>query len=175
MTEIAVLAEGHIAQQVIAQRIDADGARDRLGVGDVAFRFAHFLLVEKQPAMRENALRQRLLRGHQECRPIDAMEANDFLADQMKLRGPILFPLQFVVAVTNAAQITGERVIPDVNDVLGIVRPGQAPLHGLAADGNVAQACFDEALDFVAAEGGTDEIGLALIKLAEAFPEKRRA
>ena len=61
VAEIAVLAERHVAQQVVAQRIDADGARDRLGVGDVAFGFAHLLLIEKQPAVRENTLRQRLL------------------------------------------------------------------------------------------------------------------
>ena len=95
------------------------------------------------------------------------MEANDLLADQMELRGPILLPLQLVVAVADAAQIAGERVVPDVDDVLGIVRPGQAPLHGLAADGDIAQAGLDEALHLVAAEGGPDEIGLVLVKLQE--------
>ena len=61
VAEIAVLAEGHVAQQVIAQGIDADGARDGLGVSDIAFGFAHLLLIEKQPAVGEDTLRQRLL------------------------------------------------------------------------------------------------------------------
>ena len=95
--------------------------------------------------MRENALRQRLLRGHQKRRPVDAVEADDLLADQMQLRGPVFLALQLVVAVADAAQIAGERVVPDVDDVLGIVRPGQAPLHGLAADGDIAQPGFDKA------------------------------
>src|ERR1700739_500022 len=89
----------------------------------------------------------------------------------MKLRGPVFFPLQFVVAVADAAQIAGERVILDVNDVLGIVRPGQTPLHRFAADRNVAKAGFDEALAFVAAEGGSNESRLALIELQKLFLE----
>ena len=167
VAEIAVLAEGHVAQQVIAQRVDADGAGDGLGVSDIAFGFAHLLLLEKQPAVGEDTLRQRLLRGHEKGRPVDAMEANDLLADQMELRGPIFFPLQLIVAIADAAQIAGERVVPDVDDVVGIVRPGQAPLDGFAADGDIAQAGLDKTLHLVAAEGGADEIGLVLVELEE--------
>jgi len=120
----------------------------------------------------ENGFRQRFFGGHQERGPIDAVEANDFLAYQMKLRGPILFPLEFVVAIADAAQIAGERIVPDVDDVFGIAGPGQAPFHGFAADGDVAQARFHPAQDFVAAEGRANEIGLFLVQFHEAVLER---
>ncbi len=53
--------------------------------------------------------------------------------------------------------------------MLGIIRPGQAPLHGFSADRNIAQPGLDEALHFVAAEVRADEIGLALIQLQKLF------
>src|SRR5438445_11894206 len=126
VAEISVLAEGDVAEQVISQRIDADGASDRLGVSDVTFGFAHLLLLKEEPAVGENGFWKRLLRSQEEGRPIDAMEADDFLADQMELRGPIPFPLQFVVAVADAAEIAGVCVIRDVSDLLGIVWRWQA-------------------------------------------------
>ncbi len=61
-----------------------------IGVGahDVAARLAHLVVLEQQPAVRENALRQRQVRGHQERRPVDGVEAHDLLADQVQIGRP---------------------------------------------------------------------------------------
>ena len=56
MAEVAVLAEGDIAQEVVSKRIGAQDAHDRFSVGDVPFRLAHLLLVKKQPAVSKDRL-----------------------------------------------------------------------------------------------------------------------
>ena len=52
VAEIAVLPEHNFAQQVVAQRLDAQHVDDRARPHHVALGLAHFLAVEKQPAVR---------------------------------------------------------------------------------------------------------------------------
>ena len=95
--------------------------------------------------------------------------SEDFLADQVQLGRPVFLPLQLVIAVANPAHIAGERVVPHVDDVLGIVRPRQAPLHCFAADGDVAQPRFHPAQYFIAPKRRPDEIGLRFVQLHQAI------
>src|SRR6185437_6256175 len=60
------------------------------------------------------------------------------------------------------------RVVPDVEDVFGIVRPGNAPFDGLAADGDIFQPCFHETADFIQPKIRLDELRLVLIKVEQA-------
>ena len=87
-TEAAVLPEDDFAEQEVAQGFEAHHLADGLGAHDVAARLAHLVVLEEQPAVGEDALRQRDVGGHQEGGPEDGVEAQDFLADQMQVGGP---------------------------------------------------------------------------------------
>ncbi len=54
-------------------------------------------------------------RGHQERGPDDRVEADDFLANQMQVGGPET--AAFVFRATYSAEVSGEGVEPDVEDV----------------------------------------------------------
>jgi len=56
VTEVAVLAEDYLAQQVITQRVGAHHLTDRLRPDDVTLRLTHLALFEEQPAVREDTL-----------------------------------------------------------------------------------------------------------------------
>ena len=89
MREIAVIAEGQLAQQEIAHRVERRSARPAAsGVDDVAERFRHLLALDGPPAMGEDAPRRRQLGRHQEGRPIDRVEAQDVLADHVQIGRP---------------------------------------------------------------------------------------
>jgi len=81
--EAAVLTEDDLAQQEIAQRVGSKHVKDGLCANDIAARLRHFALFEEQPAMSHDALRQWQSGGHENCRPVDAVEAGDLLADDV--------------------------------------------------------------------------------------------
>ena len=86
---------------------------------------AHLVVLKQQPAVGENALRQREVGGHQECGPVNGMETDDLLADQMQVGGPEVVAVNFFAM--NGAHIGGQRVEPDVENVLRLVGHGDAP------------------------------------------------
>ena len=98
--------------------------------------------------MHHDAFRQRHAGSLEERRPVDGVEANDILADHVNVGRPVT--PEFLVAVVGLSvahtrQIRSQRVVPNVKHLLGIARPGHAPLDPLATDGNVAQAALVEA------------------------------
>ena len=86
---IAVLAERHLAQQEIAQRIDPVGVGKGEGIDDVADRLRHLLAAVEQEAVAEDVARHVDAGRHQEGRPIDRVEAHDVLADHVQVGRPV--------------------------------------------------------------------------------------
>ena len=86
----AVLAEGHVAQQVEAQRVGAEAVDHLERVEHVAERLAHLLAVHQQVAVHEHPLGQLDPGGHQQRRPVHRVEAQDVLGDQVHVRRPEL-------------------------------------------------------------------------------------
>ncbi len=84
----AVLPEHNFAQQVVAQRLDAQHADDGARPHHVAARLAHLLAVKQQPSVRPDLFGQRQIRRHQKRRPIHRVKANNFLAHDVQIRGP---------------------------------------------------------------------------------------
>ena len=79
------------------------------------------------------------------------MEANNLLADHLHIGGPVFLVLCRVVrAVAERRDVVGQRIEPDVDHVLGIVRNRNAPGEGAAADGKIAQAGAHERNHFIA-------------------------
>ena len=88
----AVLAEGYFCQKEVAQRIDAECFGKFHRVGDIPERLRFLHTPVEQEAMAEHLLRQRQIRAHQESRPVDRVETNDVLADQVQIGRPELVP-----------------------------------------------------------------------------------
>ena len=89
------------------------------------------------------------------------MEAHDFFADHVHIGGPVLVEFGGVVgAIAERGNVVRERVEPDVDYVLGIVRHRDAPGERRAADGKIAQSAADEREHFIAPRLGADEMGL---------------
>ena len=97
------------------------------------------------------------------------METQNFLADQVHVRGPIFFEFHFVIRVTHAGHVTRQRVRPHIENVFLLARPRDAPLEGSAADGKIAQPATHKRQHFIPARIGLDEIGLLFVKLEQAI------
>src|SRR6185437_6718504 len=117
--------------------------------------------------MRNHGLWQRQLCGHQESRPIDAVEADDLLADHVHVCGPVMLKFLLLVfflrAQANGGTVVAERIKPNVHHVLWIAGNWNAPLKSAAADGEIAQPALDESDDLIAPRLRTDEAGVLLI------------
>src|SRR5215467_13756273 len=127
--------------------------------------------------MRDDALGQRQVRGHQKRWPIDTMEADDLFADHVHVSRPVvlvLFLLGLILSSeTECSDVVAERVEPDVNDVLRIAWYGNAPLEGAAANRLIAQAALYESDDFVAACFRADKIRVPRVMLQQLVRESR--
>src|SRR5579872_6130266 len=107
--------------------------------------------------MRVDTARQRQSGRHQERGPVHRMEANDVLADDVDVGGPV-FPARGVfVGEAAGGDVVVQRVEPDVHDVVGRTGYRNAPAERCAADRQVAQAASHETHDLVAPGGGHDE------------------
>ena len=138
---VAVLAERHLAQEEIAELIDAIGVGHRERVDHVADRLRHLLAAVEQEAVRENAPRHIDAGRHQERRPIDRVEAHDVLADDMQIGRPVALEF-FAVGVGKARRgdVIRQRVDPHIHDVLVVAGHADAPVERRARDRQVLQA-----------------------------------
>ena len=79
--EAAIVSEADVAQQEIAQRIDAEAIGKLDGIDNVAGRFRHFLAAVEDESVAESLHRQLDVGGHQEGGPVNRVEADDILPD----------------------------------------------------------------------------------------------
>ena len=172
--EVAVVAEGDLAQQEIAHLVDPVTLGDLEGVDHVAERLGDLLSFAGPPAVGEDPFRRRDPGGHQEGRPVDRVEAQDILAHHVQVRRPEGGErLTVFIGIADGRDVVCERVQPDVHDVVRIVRHRHAPAEGGAADREVAQARFHEGDDLVAPAFGQDEAG-RFVKLEQPFAPGRQ-
>src|SRR4051794_11063666 len=92
ITEAPILTEWNLAPQKVAQRIRADKLvtgphhlRDRSRPYYVSARFTHLAFLNQHPAGCEDFFGQSKLSGHQERGPVDSVESQDILPDQVKV------------------------------------------------------------------------------------------
>ena len=147
----AIGAERLLAQQEVAHLVEAEG-RDQLPrLDDVAERLAHLLALDDPPAVGGDPLRQRQPGRHQEGRPVDRVEADDVLADEMHVGRPERPARRGLVREAAGGDVVVQRVQPDIHHVAGRVRHRDAPAEAGAADRQVVQPAAHEADDLVAA------------------------
>ena len=111
--------------------------------------------------MAVDLLRQRDPGRHQESRPIDGVEADDVLADQMDVGRPVALPQLRIVRIAEAGDVVGQRIEPDVHHMIGAARHRHAPVEAGARDAEVVEPALDEAQHLVAAALGRMKSGLA--------------
>ncbi len=167
---VAVLAERDLAQQKVANGIEAVGRDQRGRVDDVAHGFRHLLPAVEEKAVDEDALGDREAGRHQKSRPVDRVEAGDILADDVQVRRPEIGALP-AIGKPRRCQIVGQCVDPDLHDVSLVARHRDAPVESRARNREVLQAGTDERDDLVASLSRTDEVGMCLVVGEQAFGE----
>ena len=88
MLKVAVVAKGDIPEQVPAQRIPAAVFKQAFWIEHIPQGFTHLLAFPGQEAMAKYPFGEGQSRREQHRWPIDGMEAEDVLADHVKLGWP---------------------------------------------------------------------------------------
>ena len=66
---------------------------------------------------------------HKKSRPENCMESEDIFADEMNCCRPEFLEKLHIPIIPDACQVVVERVKPDINGMVRIVRHGNSPLH----------------------------------------------
>ena len=97
--------------------------------------------------------------GHEEGGPVDGVEAEDVLAHDLEVRRPGPFRC--------AREVVQQRVEPHIDHMLLVAGNWNAPVDAGAADAQVLEAAFHEALYFVEAEIRLHEVGMRRVPLQQ--------
>ena len=153
--EVAVGAEGEGPQHEEPQRVHAVALGQQIGIHHVALGLGHLIAVEVQPAMAEDLLGKRQLHAHQEGGPDDGVEADDLLADDVDVSGPI--PGKIGIGIVEIAQgggVAEQGVHPDVDHMARVEVHGNPPGEGGPGNAEVLQTRLDEVVDHLIDPGG---------------------
>ena len=117
--------------------------------------------------MAEHLLGEGQVQRHEHGGPDDGMESHDLLADEMDIRRPV-FLIEAIIlrAVAKGGDIVGERIHPDVDDMLRVERDRHAPGKRRAGHAQVFQTGLDKVIEhLIAAGGGLQKLRMLLKKL----------
>ena len=134
----------------IADSVNAEDVHKIVRVDDIALGLGHLFTALQQPGVAEDLFGKRHAQSHQEDRPVDGVETDDVLADQMKVGGPVLIKERITVAVGIVAQagdIVAQRIEPHIDDVTGREIDRDAPGEGGARDTQILQTGLQEVVD----------------------------
>ena len=109
----------------------------------IALGLAHLAVALQQPGMPEHLLRQRKIQSHQENRPVNGMEADNILSDQMQVCRPVLLEQiagLSVTVITDSGDVVGQCVEPHVHHMLRIKIHRDSPLKGGTGYTEILQA-----------------------------------
>ena len=167
--EHAVVAEGDLTQQEVADGIHAVAVAQDHRVHHVAHGLGHLAAVHQQPAVAEHPFGQGQIQSHQHGGPQNGVETQDLLTHHVQVGRPeLVVVVIFFVAVAQRGDIVAQGIHPHIHGVLGVEGHGDAPLHGGAGHAGVLQALLDEGDHLVLAALGLDELGVLLVELQQA-------
>ena len=129
-------------QHKITHRIHSEEIHQVVGIQHIAFGFAHFAVPLQQPWMPENLLRKKLAQCHQENRPVNRMETDNVLPDQMQVCRPKLLILLTAVpaaVITDARNIIRQSIQPYIHYMLIVKIHRYPPLKGSPGYAQVLQ------------------------------------
>jgi hypothetical protein len=128
--KVAIESEGDFTQQKVTDRIDAVLVDQHVRFDDVGQAFTHFLALYSPPAMGKHLFRQRDAGCHQESRPVDGVKAQDVLADNVNVTRPEFAELTILVRIAEGADVVGQGVEPDIDDMFLVARNRDSPGEG---------------------------------------------
>jgi hypothetical protein len=173
--DVAVLPERDRAHRPKPDRVAAVDRHEIERIDDVAQRLGDLPVVELQVPVHEQLLRNVVASRKEQCRPEDAMEAKDVLAEQVPDLGPELLSQVLAVAcIRERAQVVDQRVDPDVDDLILVPRDRHAPGLARAAEAEVLQPARDEGSRLVVAEPRQNEVGPRVIQVEQLLLERRQ-
>src|SRR5215831_20264199 len=169
-----VLSERNRSKRPEPHRVAAVDIDEIERVDHVAERLRDLPVVEEQIAVDEQLLRHFIPGREEQRRPVDAVEAQDVLAEEMVDVGPE--PLAQILAfarVRERAEVVDERVYPDIRDLPFVPRDRHAPRLAGPADAEILEAALDEAARLVVAEARQNEIRPLVVELEQAVLIRR--
>ena len=120
-------------QYIVAYRIYAKEIYQFICVKYISFGLTHLTVALQKPWMSEYLFRKRQIQCHQKDRPVNGMETDDILTDQVQVCGPQLLVLLGAVAVcivADTGDVVGQRIQPYIDNMLGIESHRDTPGEG---------------------------------------------
>ncbi len=161
---------GRLAQQEVARGVGPEAKDERHRVDHVAGGLRELAALARDEALPELARRHRHASRVEHCRPVQAVEADDVLANEVQpLVGahPVVAIVGRVVGEAEGRDVVAERVDPHVEDVVRLLGDRDPPLHPRAADAEVLEPLLDHPEDLVPSRLGADLQRVALDRLAQ--------
>ena len=175
--DAAVLAEGDLAEAVVAQRVGPEAVHDLERVQHVAQRLAHLVLGARSVLHQQEAVDEDLASGSSISAAISIAGQNTAWNFRMSLpmmwNGRPELRRQVLAGIGEGQRrvVVQQRVEPDVEDVAGVPRDLDAPGQLGAAEADVVQAARDERVRLVVPRARADELGLVRVQLLELLLE----
>ena len=127
----------------VAHRVHAEEIHQGVSVEHISLGLAHLAVPLEQPGMSEHLLGQGKSQSHEEDGPVNGVEADDVLSNQVKIRRPEFLKLLRalpVAVVADARDIVGQGVQPHIGHVLGIKGHRNAPGKGGPGHAQILEA-----------------------------------
>ena len=131
----------------IADCIHTKEIYQRICIQNISFRFTHLAVALKQPGMSKHLLGKGQIQSHQENRPVNGMETDNILTNQMKICRPEFVKQLAVIAITVIAQtsnIVGQSIQPYIGYMLRIKGYRNAPGKGGSGYAQILQSWKQE-------------------------------
>ena len=127
--DASVAAKADVAQQVVAQRVNAVALDHGERIEHVTERLGHLRIPHRQVAVDHQSLRQWPVGAHQHRGPDHRVELEDVLRQQLPARRPIT-RCQILTRsrVGQRGGVVEQRVEPDVTGLIGRPREWHAPI-----------------------------------------------
>ena len=109
----------------------------------ISLGFTHFSIALKQPRMSEDLLRQRQIQRHQEDRPVNGMETDNVLADQVEIRRPVLLNLLCALSITvvsDSGNVVCQGIQPYINHMIRVEIYRDSPFKGSSGYTKILQS-----------------------------------
>ena len=151
-----VILERHLMQYEVTHRIYAEEINQVIGIQHISLGLAHLAIALQQPRMSEYLLRKRQIQRHQEDRPVNRMETDDILTDQVQVCRPVFLKQFTAVAVTviaDTCDIVGQCIQPYIYHMLRIKVDRNAPFEGCSGYTQILQTRQQEVVHHLILSG----------------------
>ena len=140
---VSVIVIGHLMQHIVPYRVHPEKVHQIVHIDHISFGLAHLAAVHHQPWMSEHLLRQRLPQSHQKDGPVNGVETDNVLTDQMQIgrpKLPVLIRAVSIGIIADAGNIVCQSIQPYVHNMLFVKVHRNPPLEGGSGHTQILQA-----------------------------------